>query len=279
MIGRILNKIGRMYFSFLEKRGVHITPANFYSPIPILNELPQDIHSRISECVGIKWQEEVQENYLNHIFPKYVTEVEFYANYGLSLVDAAVLHAMVRHHKPSKMIEIGSGASTKFSARACLMNQEDGHPCAFTAIEPYPNAELQAGIPGLTELVVEKVEFVDREKITDCDILFIDSSHAVRIGGDVVTEILELVPRLKVGALIHWHDILIPGEYWREWIRESGFFWSEQYLLQAFLMFNSDFEIQWASRYMHLNHDLQNTFPFFDKEKHHITSFWIKRVR
>ena len=99
------------------------------------------------------------------------------------------------------------------------------------------------------------------------------------MGGDVNNEILDIVPRLKPGAIIHWHDILLPGEYWKDWVTRDKNFWTEQYLLQAFLQFNREFEIIWASRYMSLNRTaaLLSTFPNFEPSQSRITSFWIRR--
>jgi len=99
------------------------------------------------------------------------------------------------------------------------------------------------------------------------------------MGGDVNYEILEIVPRLKPGAIVHWHDILLPGEYWKDWVTRDHNFWTEQYLLQAFLQFNQDFEIIWASRFMSVNRAeaVQSTFPGFSPDKSRITSFWIRR--
>ena len=84
------------------------------------------------------------------------------------------------------------------------------------------------------------------------DLLFIDSSHVLKIGSDVQYEYLELLPRLNSGVIIHCHDIFIPSEYPKNWVRKEHRFWNEQYLLQAFLSFNDKFEILWAGSYMHL---------------------------
>ena len=84
------------------------------------------------------------------------------------------------------------------------------------------------------------------------DLLFIDSSHILKIGSDVQYEYLELLPRLNSGVIIHCHDIFIPSEYPKNWVRKEHRFWNEQYLLQAFLSFNDKFEILWAGSYMHL---------------------------
>ncbi|MBN2583297.1 MAG: class I SAM-dependent methyltransferase [Planctomycetes bacterium] len=270
--------IGPLYRLF-ETVGLHVTPVHFYSPIPRTGDLTDDLFRRVSECPGVNWNADVQTAYLDEVFPKHAGEVEFTKNSGLSLADAAVLHAMIRHHKPKKMIEIGSGFSTRIAARACTMNAEDGYPCELTAIEPYPAAFLRDGLPGLSRLIPERVQDVDLAEFADCDLLFVDSSHVVRIGGDVNREILDIVPRLKPGAIVHWHDILLPCEYWADWVKGSRLFWSEQYLLQAFLAFNHEFEILWAARYMHVNHAerVRAALPMFEPERHRITSFWVRR--
>jgi predicted O-methyltransferase YrrM len=266
-------------FRVFESLGFHVTPADHYSPIPHTRDLHDDLFARQSDCIGLDWNSDVQTNYLTEVFPRYATEVEFHDNPGLSVVDAAILHSMIRHHKPAKIVEIGSGWSTRFAAHACEMNRAEGSNTTLIAIEPNPSQMLQEGFPGLTRLVERKVEELPLGEIIDCDLLFIDSSHAVRTGGDVNFEILELLPRLKPGALVHWHDILLPGEYWRDWVKTGHTFWSEQYLLHAFLKFNNEFEIIWGSRYMHLKDAtaISGSFPFFDPVDHHITSFWIRR--
>src|SRR5207237_815930 len=75
------------------------------------------------------------------------------------------------------------------------------------------------------------------------DILFIDSSHVVRCGGDVTFLVLEVLPRLRPGVLVHFHDVFFPREYPRELLLQLGRFWTEQYLVQAFLMWHSAFEL------------------------------------
>jgi len=268
-------------FRFWELLGIHVTPNHFFYPIPSTRDLDDAIFTRRSECVGIDWNIGEQTRYLREVFPKFALESVFKENVGLSLVDAAVLHSMVRYHQPRKIIEIGSGASTRFTAKACLMNGQEGTPCDLIAVEPYPNLDLERGFPGLSQLRREKVQSISVSEFEDCDLLFIDSSHVVKIGGDVNYEQLEILPRLKPGCLIHFHDILLPGEYWKDWVKEKRYFWSEQYLLWAFLLFNNKFEVIWASRYMHLSDSagIKGVFPFFEPERDRITSFWIRRKR
>jgi hypothetical protein len=99
------------------------------------------------------------------------------------------------------------------------MNESGGNGCELLTIDPNPSRAIKHGFPGLSAVIEKRVEAVPLSDIVDCDLLFIDSSHVVRIGGDVNYEILEIVPRLKPGALVHWHDILLPGEYWEEWVK------------------------------------------------------------
>jgi hypothetical protein len=89
------------------------------------------------------------------------------------------------------------------------------------------------------------------------------------------------VPKLKVGAVIHWHDIMLPMNYWKDWTHTGTQFWNESYMLHAFLLFNETYQIIWASRYMHLRHasNIAASIPSFQPDKHRITSFWLQRVK
>ena len=109
------------------------------------------------------------------------------------------------------------------------------------------------------------------------DILFIDSSHTVKTGGDVNYFFLEVLPRLNPGVIVHVHDIFLPFEYRRDWVLDEFRFWTEQYLLQAFLTFNSEFEVLLANNYLlhyHKEH-LKAAFP--DLRRWMGGSFWMRR--
>lgn len=151
----------------------------------------------------------------------------------------------------------------------------------FVAIEPYPKAFLRE-LPGISEFIrcpVQEVPIALFESLGANDILFIDSTHVVSIGSDVQFLFLEVLPRLKPGVLIHIHDIFLPQEYPREWVMESGRFWTEQYLLQAFLAFNAAFEIIWAGNYMYQRYrsDIEDAFPACRREERVPGSIWIRR--
>ena len=102
----------------------------------------------------------------------------------------------------------------------------------------------------------------------------------VKIGSDVQFLLLEVLPRLKKGVLIHLHDIFLPMEYPRHWVMDHDRFWTEQYLLHAFLLFNKEYEVVWAGSYMHTYHSdkLSKAFASYDAQKTLPGSFWIRRT-
>ena len=101
----------------------------------------------------------------------------------------------------------------------------------------------------------------------------------LKIGSDVQYEYLEILPRLNKGVVVAFHDVFLPAEYPREWILKWHRFWNEQYLLQAFLMFNHSWEILWAGNYMHICHpnELKKAFPSYESNPHNPGGFWIRR--
>ena len=276
---RLVHRATLKLFPLFEWMGVHVVPAHFYYPIPHTRDLPDKVFTRISDSPGLDWNTSRQLEYLRSIFPNYAVERAFEPNTGLNVVDAAIFYAMIRHHKPRRLIEVGSGSSTLIAASACLQNTAEGHPCEYIAIDPFPTVAVKRGVTGLSALWTRRVQDVELSAFADCDMLFIDSSHVAGIGSDVTFEQLEVLPRLRPGCLVHFHDILLPGEYWKDWVMGERFFWTEQYLLHAFLLFNRAFQLEWASRFMQLTHsaDVLATFPGY-REDFRMTSFWIRRV-
>jgi len=212
---------------------------------------------------------------------------EYYIdNHYFEAVDGEILYCFIRHFKPQRIIEIGSGYSTMLASKAISQNQQEDptYTCTLTAIEPYPSLVLKTGFPHLSELVIDEVQNVSLSKfdnLTKNDILFIDSSHVLTIGNDVQYEYLKLLPRLGNGVIVHIHDIFLPREYPKEWVMKRLRFWTEQYILQAFLTFNESYEILWAAEYMHLNHPdlLENAFSSYARNSGGHLSFWIRKIK
>lgn len=277
---RIARKLSRVLFHPLERGlDLHLTVNDYYSPIPSVKDLSEDVYERPFSLIGIDMQEESQLAFLDETLSAYAAEYTPQPNGGLSLLDAFVLYAVVRARKPLLMVEIGGGDSTLIALEALAANRAEGHPGRLLCVEPYPRPMLRAVSRPDFELVEMPVQEVPLARLEGADIIFIDSSHVSKIGSDVNHEMFEIVPRAKVGCLIHWHDIVLPTNYWRDWTRSGGQFWNESYLLHAFLLFNSAFAVRWAARFMKLRHEERLTrFAPYLRPEHRLTSFWVERV-
>ncbi len=182
----------------------------------------------------------------------------YFDNGFYSYTDAIFLYSVIRHYKPKQIIEVGSG----FSSSIMLDTNEIffDNQINLTFIEPYTerlNSLLKDKDKTSTTIIQSDVQLVSVavfEKLNAGDILFIDSTHVVKTGSDVNYIIFEILPRLKSGVLIHFHDIFYPFEYPKQWVFE-GKNWNEDYFLKSFLMYNNEFEIKLFSDYLHKHHN------------------------
>jgi hypothetical protein len=203
------------------------------------------------------------------------------ANDMFSRLDAWILQAMLRYFRPERMVEVGCGWSSLVTARVnreCL-----DRSLYFTCVEPHPPDFLKRGVDGITRLIDSRVEELPLDpflELSDGDVLFIDSSHTVKTGGDVVFLFQEVLPRLAEGVVVHIHDIFLPRDYPEPWVF-SGRAWNEQYLVAAFLAFNSAFQVllsvSWLS--MFRPDALAAALPGYPEEyAHGGGSLWIQRT-
>ena len=273
----------RNLFLNWERHGFHVTPVHFYEPIPDTRSLPETLWRHPSELAGINMDDSMQLDLLRNHFSKFRDE---YHNLPVEPapgqkrpfrgVDALVAYCMIRHFQPESIVEVGSGWSSLVLGQAAAKNKNS----ALTCIDPFPGDLLRNGFPGLRSLLEKKIQEIDLEffsQLGSGDLLFIDSSHTVKIGGDVNYLFLEVLPRLRPGVIVHVHDIFLPFEYRRDWVLDEFRFWTEQYLLQAFLAFNSEFEVLLANSYVNHYHqeDLKAAFPGLSSWAG--GSFWMRR--
>lgn len=259
-------------FKFLERKGIHITPVKWFHPIPDTQKIPAQVWQRENELPGIdmrlgemaerarRWKERFGTEY--DAFPRDGSKesAQYYLtnkNYGS--IDAESLYCFVRECKPRRIVEIGSGHSSRLTLQALDLNKKEdpGYSPEFTLIDPYVHSYLAPVLKSRSDVVwLEKgVQDVPMETFTKLgagDILFIDSFHVLCINSDVQYEFLQILPRLNPGVLVHVHDIFFPHEYPEHWIKKNMRFYNEQYILQAFLTNNSRAQVRWAGYYMHL---------------------------
>jgi hypothetical protein len=234
-----------------------VPPGHFYSPVPTQREIEEgrDRIFRLPDHLeGLDLNEEAQLTLLQTLAPL-MNDVSFNAEpqddrryftnnpfYGLG--DALILQAILRHVRPQRYLEVGSGWTT-----ALALDTNDrwlDSRLHITCIEPKPDHLNRLLRPGDdVETIVSPVQDVDLARFTELesgDVLFIDCSHVVRTGSDAHHLVTRVLPVVPAGVYIHIHDMFWPFEYPRVWV-EEGRAWSEAYLLHAFLLFNREFEI------------------------------------
>ena len=240
-----------------ERFGIQFVVKSFYSPIPDLRALPDDVFERRSALRGIDLALDRQVALVEGELAPYLGEFEppeqapghpgefQLANGSYPPVDADLLYAIVRHLKPRRVLELGSGHSTLVTCMAGAANARDGHPVQIECFDPHPSV-VSAATPGIARLELlpaQQVPLAEFEALQAGDVLFVDTTHTVKLGSDVNFVVLEVLPLLAPGVVVHFHDIFLPGEYPRPWVEDLGLAWAEQYLLQAFLAMNPGYEV------------------------------------
>jgi len=244
-----------------------VPPGHYYSPLPALAEIRRDearIFGPMPRTIpGVDLREREQLALLQE-FAKFYPDIPFadrptaglryyYDNQSYSYSDAIMLHCMLRHLKPRRLIEIGSGYSS------CVTLDTDqyflGGTLAATFIEPYPELLLSltsdADQARIT-VIPKRLQDVDVEvfkSLNAGDILFIDSTHVSKIDSDVNRLFFDILPVLAPGVVIHFHDIFYPFEYPKEWIY-FGRAWNELYMLRTFLQYNNEFSVLLMNTFM-----------------------------
>jgi hypothetical protein len=272
-----------------------VPPGHFYSAIPLLAEVERaaprlyDVPWR--QPPGVDLREEAQLALLEEFRPMY-PDASFpedahpdwryhWRNPAFPYSDAFSLHAMIRHVKPRRITEIGSGYSSCVTLDTNERWFEDRIECTF--VEPYPQLLERLIRPGDRQrirFIKSPVQDVPLETFLDLspnDILFIDSTHVVRAASDVNHLFFEVLPRLADGVYVHVHDVFFPFEYPMPWLRE-GRQWDELYLLRAFLMYNRAFEVVFMNTFLEHHHPqrIQRDFPLCMQSRG--GSIWLRKV-
>ncbi len=250
------NKAATNLFLLFDRVGVHLLPKHFYTPVADYNWLRSNTQawSPPWEMSGVRWDLDEQLAWLKQVCSPYHDEVaglQFYKNLqtagvglGYGPIESQVLHCFVRQFAPRRIIEVGCGVSTACMLEAVRRNQSEGRPGSeIVCIEPFPKKQFTS-ISGITH-IESLVQTVDRsvfDTLNAGDLLFIDSSHAVKTGSDVCTLVLQVLPKLRPGVHIHIHDIFFPYLYPPD-VLNSIFGWQETALLAALLSGNSRFRV------------------------------------
>ncbi len=281
-------------------RACGFEPGHFYSPIPSRQDLKENADRVFSdsEPLDIKLNIDEQRNLLetfkrlHNDFPYDFINAREDPNLRYRWVngcqyrysDVVFLYSFIRHLRPKRIVEVGSGASSAVMLDVNDLFYDSSIETAF--IEPYPE-RLYGFLRNIdrekSTIIEKKVQEVPLEvflTLEEDDILFVDSSHVVKAGSDVNHIVFEILPRLRKGVCIHFHDIFFPFELPSHWILKYKRFWNESHLLRAFLMNNDSYEI------VFFNTLLQKKFrSWFEKEmpeclldEENTGSIWIRKT-
>lgn len=268
-------------------------PGHFYSPLVKTSDILQQEErifnkDKLLAAVDLNVGEQQMlleqfKAYYRHLsFPDYPEQGKryYYNNGAFSYADVIFLFSMMMHFRPKRIIEIGSG----FSSAAMLDVNEQffDNAIELTFIEPFPDTLKKLAKKEdrytLLQKGVQDVELTTFHALEENDFLFIDSTHVAKTNSDVLFEMFEVLPQLKKGVKIHFHDIFYPFEYPRSWVVEENRSWNEIYLLRSFLMYNSGFKI------LSFNTFLEYTWPDWFKEhmpfclENEGGSIWLEKI-
>jgi hypothetical protein len=239
-----------------DRAGFSVFPLVWYSPFPEPSQVDVSKLKVSRSLPGIKFPVPNSLELLREL-TRYSPEVaEFLKGRTgnlkrweetFSLCDSGTLYAMLRHLKPRRYIEVGCGYSTRCSTAALARNEQEGHACQSTFIEPYPPPYLtEMTLPG--EFLREKIQDVPLErfqKLQAGDVLFLDTSHVIKVQNDVEWDFLHILPLLAPGVIVHIHDIFTPYDYPVEWLvglpNRGGI--NEQYAFECFLSGGGPWEV------------------------------------
>jgi predicted O-methyltransferase YrrM len=272
----------RLFFGVYRlgsRLGVAPVPTHYYAAEPNIFELERtrDLWTKPLSLVGIAVDLDGQLHALAGLCTPYRNEYADSAAYrtavregygpGYGEIEAQALHGVIRASKPRRIIEIGSGVSTACARAALRTNETDGRSGTITCVEPHPSPRLLALAASDASVTVirDLVQAVPVDLFTTLeanDLLFVDSSHVVKAGSDVTHIVLEILPRLRPGVMVHFHDSYLPYAYQRDVLR-TFLHSNESAMVTAFLSFNSRFRILFSLSHLHYERPegLKAVFP------------------
>jgi predicted O-methyltransferase YrrM len=276
------------------KKWAFVPHDHFYSPIPNIDEIKKreaEVWKPSTKKIAAIDLHETEQVELVNSLARYYPEQPFkdektkglrfyFVNDFFRYADGLLLHLMLRVFKPGRIIEIGSGFSSAVFLDTNELFFDNKIDCTF--IDPYPqvvNKLVRKGDKQANSFIksgLQDLEPTIFAKLGKNDILFIDSTHVAKTGSDVNYIFFEILPRLRPGVLIHFHDIFYPFEYPKEWVF-GGHGWNEAYMLRAFLENNKDYEIVFYSNFMKTFHEklLSKKMSLFTKDRG--ASIWIRK--
>jgi hypothetical protein len=281
--------------SIARRLGYDIVRADFNSPIPEIDRLAPSLWNDPPDMPGVDLRLEASLEFIRETLGSFIADyappddppgtAHGYHRYNpmYPLVDGEILYAMVCHFRPSRIIELGAGFSTLVISDAVARLGRDGIDVVRSVYDPFPSPSTQRASVSVSAVRAEDVPLEVFATLGDGDMLIIDTTHTVKAGGDVNRLLLEVLPAIAPGVIVHIHDFFRPYEYPRRFMAENALYWQEQYLAQAFLACNDAFEVLAANYALgrQFPRELGAIVPGADRYPGEATgsALWLKRVR
>ena len=254
----------RVMFRVGQRLKLNITPNHFYSDIPDLRSLSADrswcrpMSFEGISGASIESQRAFFEQTVTPLAGRFA-DLSIYdagcranGEPGYGPIEALFLHAYIQTHRPRRVVQVGCGVTTAIILAAA---DEVKHPIEVTCVEPYPTANLRRlHAAGRIVLKAEPAQITPMATFTDLDdgdLLFIDSTHTIKVGSEVVRLMNEVFGRLRPGVRIHLHDITFPYDYNPRTLEPTIFFWRETTLLYARLLGDPTLRIDCSLSMLH----------------------------
>jgi hypothetical protein len=277
--------------------------SDFYSPLPVARTVRRNLTRwfKPSGLVGVPYDLGEMKTTLRDLvgqfgpeylgLPAYMLHDAQRFGRGYTQLDAMLLYMMIRALRPRRYIEVGSGLSTYYASLAAGKNAGEGHPLRMSCIDPYPYEKVDtiAGVDVL-RMEVQDVDLAYFAELGAGDVLFIDSTHVLKLDGDVAFLFLEVLPRLQQGVHVHVHDVHFPynvpypPEYYL--FRQWPLFRTEAMILQAFLAFNTAFRIRMSMPMLRFFDEefLRAIVPAYeptrvDEPTTHYGAAWLEKIQ
>lgn len=289
---RMFLKTFKTHPELAEAAGFHVYPRTFYSPLPLMEEIERSklakprllpgIDLRIVDALTLIEKLKPLSAELDSIpYDRQAQEVFWFNNGSFTDFDAAVLYSALRYLKPKRYVELGCGFSSMMSSRALHRNHQEGTACDAVYADPEPRLPMGGNL-AYGKIIEKRVQELPLNLFTELqagDVLFIDTSHVLKIQSDVELELLRIVPSLAVGAWVHIHDIFTPYDYPEDWVfcslRLSA---NEQYAVECLLSGGDRYQVE-IPLHMLVREHLAEMQAFFPHGRNPGQSLWMRKVR
>jgi hypothetical protein len=275
-----------------EAAGYDVIPRVFWSPVPRGDEIDFEKLSQRRVLPGIELNEQAGLELVEKlgIYAKELEDIPYegspgapfwFDNASFTDFDAFSLYALLRHLRPKRYVEIGCGFSSFMSSRALARNIAEGAPCDAVYVDPEPRRDMVQML-ACGRLIEQRVQDVPMKLFTELDaddVLFVDTSHVLKLQGDVEHEILRILPSLKMGVWIHFHDVFTPYDYPEDWLtKPTPFVGNEQYILEALLSGGDRYRIE-LPLYLIWKENFGALKSVFPRGSTRPQGFWIRKVK